>query len=1230
MKTKTAVLNGKPDAGNPHVRFAVKSIVVGMLCLASAASFGKNIYVALGGSDEGAGTEAEPYASIEKAVTSADAGDVVVVGEGKFPLADTLYLNQAIVIRGAGSGKTTLQHKTTQDSRAVVLECADAAIEDCTITGGYLSMERGKNTDAYATNLGGAGVLIKAAGGRLSRCRITANKSNGNWNTSGGMVCVSSKAVVEHCTIDNNTTGGSAGTYAGVYVTAGTFDHCLIYANSGHSAGGVYVAGAATFSYCTIARNSGFGICLAASEAKFLNCVIAGNLSSSMAEGAPEYTGSSRADFTGTAFPEDVVLKPAVITGAPLSCAVIFNDAANYDFTQRLASQAKDCGCYAPYDYSVFSCDCTVSVEGLFVGEPVTLIPYVTGHDVGDTLAYTWTVTCPDGTKKTLTEESPDFEPEQKGWHDVSLSVDRGKDEPATYDLPHAFVATPRELTVTTGAELMTELGDAIDGQTIYLAASDQPYEITKALDISKDVKVIGPGWDRCTIKQKTNGQRVINLNNKDALVEGVTVTGGKNNSERLHGVGVNIAGYGGTLRNCRVIGNTVTLNHTYGIGVALQSADALVDHCIISNNTRTGGSNGNYGGGIYASAGTVTDCLVVNNGSAQHGGGIYAAGGVTVRNCTFAKNSAYANGGGVYLGSTSAKFYNCIFAENTSSASDTTTGKPEWSAGSAATMDRCSFPTAVATNSMTGGKCLLVDPVFVGSDAGDFHILSSSPTKDAGTDAYGLSELDLDGFTRVSGKGVDIGCYEFDSDQFSASFSGPATGDGLIHSNAVYTAEVSGLEEGTEVAYAWTVTSPSGKVAYPTGNPLTLTPDEFGNWHVSMVATAGGLTSEPFESDYYAAPEVIYVKPATAETIAAAEWPYGDPDHAATNVLDAVDAARDGTRIELDEGEFTVNKRINVTKRIDLVGKGWEKTIIRQKAKTVSVLYVNSEKAKVRQVTLTGMFSQGEINSRGAVMIETQGGTIEDCRITGNRYDPSLGINHARGVGITLAGAKAICRRCIIDRNYGSLGGNGDRGGGVQGLAGLLENCLVCCNTNSGAGGIYIECGGDKNKPGFTVRNCTVCGNVANGADSTGLYGNYGTGGLVASGYAYIANTIFFANESPVQTWTNGGYPEWRDLGANVKIVNCLMGEDIPLPSMAVGSITNNPCFVDAASDDYHLQKGSPCVNGGVNDGAYTAESLDLDRNLRVFNFGRRSGKPDLGCYETPWGMPGMLLLVH
>ena len=71
---------------------AVGAIVAGMLCLAGTASFGKDIHVALDGSDEAAGTEAAPYASIEKAISSAGAGDIVIVGGGTFALPTALTL----------------------------------------------------------------------------------------------------------------------------------------------------------------------------------------------------------------------------------------------------------------------------------------------------------------------------------------------------------------------------------------------------------------------------------------------------------------------------------------------------------------------------------------------------------------------------------------------------------------------------------------------------------------------------------------------------------------------------------------------------------------------------------------------------------------------------------------------------------------------------------------------------------------------------------------------------------------------------------------------------------------------------------------------------------------------------------------------------------------------------------------------------------------------------------
>ena len=64
------------------------------------------------------------------------------------------------------------------------------------------------------------------------------------------------------------------------------------------------------------------------------------------------------------------------------------------------------------------------------------------------------------------------------------------------------------------------------------------------------------------------------------------------------------------------------------------------------------------------------------------------------------------------------------------------------------------------------------------------------------------------------------------------------------------------------------------------------------------------------------------------------------------------------------------------------------------------------------------------------------------------------------------------------------------------------------------------------------------------------------------------------------------------------------------------------------AAALDFHPANGSPLINAGTNVN-YTAESVDLEGNPRIFNFGRKSSRPDIGCYETPWGTPGFLLLL-
>jgi hypothetical protein len=75
------------------------------------------------------------------------------------------------------------------------------------------------------------------------------------------------------------------------------------------------------------------------------------------------------------------------------------------------------------------------------------------------------------------------------------------------------------------------------------------------------------------------------------------------------------------------------------------------------------------------------------------------------------------------------------------------------------------------------------------------------------------------------------------------------------------------------------------------------------------------------------------------------------------------------------------------------------------------------------------------------------------------------------------------------------------------------------------------------------------------------------------------------------------------------------------PAPAIsAATNITANPLFMDGGSGygisfvsgDFHLQKGSPCVNAGANAG-WMATGKDLDNKPRL----DPDGVADIGAYE-------------
>jgi hypothetical protein len=72
------------------------------------------------------------------------------------------------------------------------------------------------------------------------------------------------------------------------------------------------------------------------------------------------------------------------------------------------------------------------------------------------------------------------------------------------------------------------------------------------------------------------------------------------------------------------------------------------------------------------------------------------------------------------------------------------------------------------------GPGTVFADPQFAGAD--DFHVLASSPARDAGNTSLLPVDLlaDLDGGSRITGANVDIGAYEQPEVIFADGFDGP------------------------------------------------------------------------------------------------------------------------------------------------------------------------------------------------------------------------------------------------------------------------------------------------------------------------------------------------------------------------------------------------------------------------------------------------------------------------
>ena len=766
---------------------------------------------------------------------------------------------------------------------------------------------------------------------------------------------------------------------------------------------------------------------------------------------------------------------------------------------------------------------------------------------------------------------------------------------------------------------------------TVFLA--EGLYDVQAAAQVENQVKIVGSGERASVVRlaaepadtnDRDKEQAVFYLNNANARLENLAITtGGK-----TYGRGVYVAN--GRVENCSIT-NCVTINGRFnGAGIYMKSGS--VCNCFINDNmASSSGGNNKEGGGIYMEGGLVENCTISSNyacyargGSGSgHGGGVRIKGG-TLRSSLVVGNLAHGKGSGVNASGDTSVVENCTVVKNDNLSSTftsglyasgktvvrntivrynrNTAGEANVYRGSTATFDRvCTTDEAGETGVIAAA------PVFADAEGGDWRLTYCSCV-DAGADMPWMAgATDLDGTPRIAGEHVDIGCYEFVATGLACSFN--VTTDGVLdEAQATFAGSVIGAAP-EAVTFSWTIVDSAGNKTERSGLGLkdfTL-PLTKGAYTVTLAVTDGVNSVSVTRTDAVRVFATnLYVSPTGANTL-----PYGDFATAATNLLDALAFAADGSTVHLSDGIHRVSDKIVLTKAVTLTHEGDREACIVTGNTGGSLVVLDNAEAHLEGLDLCGQYPRlvfnATLDQRPVSAYDTTHGVqivsggsvsncvVESCRATGDgagvymsagtvvdtvirgNYAYSTGGGGASGAGIFMDGG--LVDRCIITNNLASYGSGALGGGAYVKGGGTLRNTLVAYNYGSNAGGVWVS-GASK------LENCTVFGN------SSGKEGAAG-GVQMADKYGLAVNTIVWQNTNTVDGVVR------ETTGADAQFDTCWKQDPLFLPH----------------GKPFRLRTASPC-----RDAAKTLDwmggSVDVYGNPRI-----RCQKPDIGAAEGAFG---------
>ena len=1220
-------------------------------------------------------------------------GAGVLIGTAGGTLADCAITNCVIGRSGVFGG-------------GLAIRSASGIVRRTAITDNHCGLNAPGSIDGWTTY--GAGVFM--AGGLLEDCVVARNDDMSQNAHSGCGLYVKGNAVVRRTAVTDNTiyraeSGGTGCAGAGIFCAgAARIESCLFARNRNNrgQGGAAYLNAAAIFSNCTFVANLSYaagGIFSNNKNARFLYCLFQDNLTTCDASAtAPEWGGNASTIFSNC-------LSTVAFTASSLECTTgraVFSDS---DYSLSPLSDRLDCG-WKPLDAETPAADFARTGDTCAAGLPTAFS--AAALPAAATRLFRWRV---DGGEWGAYSADATFSTTfaSSGNHTVTMQAKVNGTELAAIE--KTLYVAPATITVN-GGDLAAALAPAGDGTIVHVGRG--VYSVSGQINITNAVLVVADEGPEVTeIRRVTTSkptslnasiprpflQRAVFIDHPGAELRGFAVSGGWNYEDRTTydhmnaGSGVLIGPRGGTLSgsivtncgcassikcgavallcraalvtNCVIAKNTmktwnvwaggvllagggrithstirdneiVANNQGYGAGVC--SWGGYISHCRITGNT----INRNPGGaGVYtASADTFADnCLIDGNIATMangtiYGGGIYGTAGTFV-NCTIVGNTA-AQGGGIYGTSANLKFFNCLVQGNTATA-DSTAGAPEWN-GAKTCFDHCLAPVALpatgsgnqtATATFETGSIYRLAAGSAGFDQGD---LSAYPALAAGTD--------FDGGTRVWGGSADIGCFEYASNKsFEVSVTPPVNVP-LCGDDATFSASaVNPL--GLSLTFSWTI---DGE---PAGNGATLETSFAapGNHAVTLSATDGNET-DTAEIVVYVAPTDLFVVSLDEVPGQTPVFPYNTWAGAATNLADAVAAAESGSTIHLSNGVHMVTGEIALEKAIRLVGDcGATATVIRRSA--VTRLYYAAQELRHRILS---------INHPGAC--------VEGVAIV-NGF---LADQQAKGAGVLIGALGGTLRDCIVSNNY-LYANMATYGAGIHMSGGLLERCVICCNTNATqsqdsvfGGGIVVAGGVLRDS---TIMRNSLFYNVGNNKPTTAIGGGAGVavgngaminclvrenvsegavGGVELVGKAFITNCTSVANSSvtaslPCGIHARNSHPYFATgnvvnsafLGnvsgssvfeadtAAVTFSHCFASEGT-LPS-GDGNVSGDAsAFIGFVIGDFTPRRLSPLHNKGLYDASWMDDATDLAGNPRVDHYKRGVGLVDIGALEAPY----------